>query len=99
MGGFAALAGAIVLGPRLGKYNEDGTANAIPGHNLTLSAVGAFILCTRFTISYLYRAFSAFVTSQYIVLFACFASDTIIRAAYTLRYLSIAEGTIFRSRK
>ena len=29
---------------RLGKYNEDGTANAIPGHNLTLSAVGAFIL-------------------------------------------------------
>lgn len=44
MGGFAALAGAIVLGPRIGKYNEDGTINAIPGHNLTLSAVGAFIL-------------------------------------------------------
>ncbi|MEY3855066.1 MAG: hypothetical protein RIS68_1080 [Bacteroidota bacterium] len=44
MGGFAALAGAIVLGPRLGKYNEDGSINAIPGHNLTLSAVGAFIL-------------------------------------------------------
>ncbi|MGL1904181.1 MAG: ammonium transporter [Fibrobacterales bacterium] len=44
MGGFAALAGAIVLGPRMGKYNEDGTANAIPGHNLTLAAVGAFIL-------------------------------------------------------
>ncbi len=43
-GGFAALAGAIVLGPRIGKYNEDGTINAIPGHNLTLSAVGAFIL-------------------------------------------------------
>lgn len=44
MGGFAALAGAIVLGPRIGKYNEDGSINAIPGHNLTLSAVGAFIL-------------------------------------------------------
>jgi Amt family ammonium transporter len=44
MGGFAALAGAIVLGPRLGKYNADGSINAIPGHNLTLSAVGAFIL-------------------------------------------------------
>jgi Amt family ammonium transporter len=44
MGGFAALAGAIVLGPRLGKYNEDGSINAIPGHNLTLSAVGAFML-------------------------------------------------------
>ncbi len=44
MGGFAALAGAIVLGPRIGKYNEDGSSNAIPGHNLTLAAVGAFIL-------------------------------------------------------
>ena len=44
MGGFAALAGAIVLGPRIGKYNEDGSINAIPGHNLTLSAVGAFLL-------------------------------------------------------
>lgn len=44
MGGFAALAAAIVLGPRLGKYNEDGTANSIQGHNLPLAAVGAFIL-------------------------------------------------------
>lgn len=44
LGGFAALAGAIVLGPRLGKYNADGSINAIPGHNLTLAAVGAFVL-------------------------------------------------------
>jgi ammonium transporter, Amt family len=44
MGGFAALAGAIVLGPRLGKYNADGSINPIPGHNLPLAAVGAFIL-------------------------------------------------------
>lgn len=44
MGGFAALAAALVLGPRLGKYNEDGSANSIPGHNLPLAAVGAFIL-------------------------------------------------------
>jgi ammonium transporter, Amt family len=44
MGGFAALAGAMVLGPRIGKYNADGSANAIPGHNLTLASVGAFIL-------------------------------------------------------
>lgn len=44
MGGFAALAGAMILGPRIGKYNEDGTINAIPGHNLSLAAVGAFIL-------------------------------------------------------
>ena len=44
MGGFSALAAAIVLGPRLGKYNEDGSANTIPGHNLPLAAIGAFIL-------------------------------------------------------
>ena len=44
MGGFAALAAAIVLGPRIDKYNKDGSANSIPGHNLPLAAVGAFIL-------------------------------------------------------
>tara|TARA_B100000767_G_scaffold192652_1_gene179804 strand:- start:2669 stop:3913 length:1245 start_codon:yes stop_codon:yes gene_type:complete len=44
MGGFSALAAAIVLGPRIGKYNEDGSSNTIPGHNLPLAAVGAFIL-------------------------------------------------------
>jgi Amt family ammonium transporter len=44
MGGFAALAAALVLGPRLGKYNEDGSSNTIPGHNLPLAGVGAFIL-------------------------------------------------------
>jgi ammonium transporter, Amt family len=44
MGGFAALAGAMILGPRIGKYNADGSINAIPGHNLPMAAVGAFIL-------------------------------------------------------
>ena len=44
MGGFSALAAAIVLGPRIGKYKKNGEINAIPGHNLPLAAVGAFIL-------------------------------------------------------
>ncbi len=44
VGGWAALAGAIVLGPRIGKYNADGSANAIPGHNLLMAALGVFIL-------------------------------------------------------
>ncbi|NCQ18555.1 MAG: ammonium transporter [Ignavibacteria bacterium CG22_combo_CG10-13_8_21_14_all_37_15] len=44
IGGWAALAGAIVLGPRLGKYTKDGKPKAIPGHNLTLAALGVFIL-------------------------------------------------------
>jgi Amt family ammonium transporter len=44
VGGFVALAGAIVVGPRLGKYSPDGNARAIPGHNLPLAALGVFIL-------------------------------------------------------
>lgn len=44
MGGFAALAAAIVLGPRLGKYNGNGELTPIPGHNLPLAAIGGFIL-------------------------------------------------------
>jgi len=43
VGGWAALAGAIVLGPRIGKY-VDGRVRAIPGHNITLGALGVFIL-------------------------------------------------------
>ncbi len=44
MGGFSALAAAIVLGPRIGKYSKEGASNTIPGHNLPLASVGAFIL-------------------------------------------------------
>jgi len=43
-GGWAALAAVLVLGPRTGKYNKDGSANVMPGHNLPLAALGAFIL-------------------------------------------------------
>jgi Amt family ammonium transporter len=44
VGGWIALAGAIVLGPRIGKYTPDGKARAIPGHNIPLAALGVFIL-------------------------------------------------------
>jgi len=43
-GGICALAGAIVLGPRIGKFNKDGTANAIPGHNIPMVVLGTLIL-------------------------------------------------------
>jgi ammonium transporter, Amt family len=43
-GGVAALAGAIVLGPRLGKFKADGTPNAIPGHHIPMAIAGCFIL-------------------------------------------------------
>jgi len=44
VGGWAALMGALILGPRIGKYNEDGTSNKLNGHSLTLGALGVFIL-------------------------------------------------------
>ncbi|MEF3698421.1 ammonium transporter [Desulfolutivibrio sp.] len=44
VGGWVAMAGALVLGPRIGKYTKDGVARAIPGHNLPLVALGVFIL-------------------------------------------------------
>lgn len=44
IGGWLALAGAIVLGPRIGKYSPDGKPRAIPGHNIALGALGVFIL-------------------------------------------------------
>jgi Amt family ammonium transporter len=44
VGGWAALVMAWLLGPRLGKYNADGSANAIPGSNMPLVAVGVFLL-------------------------------------------------------
>ncbi len=44
IGGWLALAGAIILGPRIGKYGPDGKARAFPGHNLPLAALGALIL-------------------------------------------------------
>jgi Amt family ammonium transporter len=44
VGGFASMAGAYVLGPRIGKYGPDGTAHVIPGHSLPLAALGTLIL-------------------------------------------------------
>ncbi|HSC72289.1 MAG TPA: ammonium transporter, partial [Candidatus Methylomirabilis sp.] len=43
-GGVTALAGALVLGPRIGKYTTDGKPNAIPGHNIPMALTGVFIL-------------------------------------------------------
>ena len=44
VGGICAFVGAYMLGARIGKYNKDGSVNAIPGHILTLAALGVFIL-------------------------------------------------------
>jgi Amt family ammonium transporter len=44
IGGAVALAGAIVIGPRIGKFNKDGSANTIPGHSISLGVLGTIIL-------------------------------------------------------
>jgi ammonium transporter, Amt family len=43
-GGVLALVGAIIIGPRIGKFNKDGSPNAIPGHNIPMAVIGTFIL-------------------------------------------------------
>lgn len=44
VGGWAALVGAFLLGPRIGRYNPDGSANAMPGHNMSIATLGCLIL-------------------------------------------------------
>lgn len=44
VGGWAALSGAMILGPRLGKYDKKGKPKAIPGHSLSLAVIGLFVL-------------------------------------------------------
>ncbi len=44
MGGMLALAGAIAIGPRIGKFKKDGTARAFPGHNIPMAIIGTIIL-------------------------------------------------------
>lgn len=44
IGGWAALAGILILGPRIGKYSADGKVNAIPGHSMMAATIGCFVL-------------------------------------------------------
>jgi Amt family ammonium transporter len=44
MGGLAGLTAAWILGPRIGRYNKDGSANVIPGHSLPFAVLGTLIL-------------------------------------------------------
>ncbi|GAB6043079.1 ammonium transporter [Endothiovibrio diazotrophicus] len=44
LGGWVGLAGAMILGPRLGRFNADGTINNIPGHSLVLAVIGVLVL-------------------------------------------------------
>ena len=77
MGGAAALAGAIVLGPRLGKYGKDGKARTIPGHHIPMATLGCFILLFGW---FGFNAASTFAATDN--RFAVVAANTAIAAAF-----------------
>ena len=78
-GGAAALAGAIVLGPRIGKYGKDGKARALPGHNIPMAMLGVFILLFGW---FGFNAASTFAATD--VRFTVAAVNTGIAAAFGL---------------
>lgn len=77
MGGAAALAGAIVLGPRIGKFAKDGTPRALPGHHIPMAMLGTFILLFGW---FGFNAASTLAATD--VQFAVVAANTAIAAAF-----------------
>jgi Amt family ammonium transporter len=77
MGGIAGLAGAIVLGPRIGRFGKDGKARAMPGHNVPMAMLGTFILLFGW---FGFNAASTLAATD--VRFAMVAANTAIAAAF-----------------
>ncbi len=77
MGGIAALVGAKILGPRIGKFGADGKARALPGHNIPMAMLGTFILLFGW---FGFNAASTFAASD--LRFAVVATNTAIAAAF-----------------
>ena len=77
VGGVAALAGAIVLGPRIGKFNTDGSANTLPGHHIPMAMLGCFILLFGW---FGFNAASTFAATD--VQFAMVATNTAIAGGF-----------------
>ena len=77
VGGLTALIGAAMLGPRIGKFNKDGSPNGIPGHNIPLGALGCFILWFG------WYGFNGAAATNEIQLATIFATTTIAPAVAT----------------
>lgn len=91
VGGVAALAGAMVLGPRIGKYAPDGTPRAIPGHNIPMAITGCFILLFGW---FGFNAASTFSATD--IQFATVATNTAIAGAVgavvAMIYIQLKSG-------
>jgi len=77
VGGAAALAGALVLGPRIGKFASDGTPRTLAGHHIPMAMLGTFILLFGW---FGFNAASTFAVTD--VQFAVVATNTAIAAAF-----------------
>jgi ammonium transporter, Amt family len=77
VGGAAALAGALVLGPRIGKFGKDGTPRTLPGHHIPMALLGTFILLFGW---FGFNAASTFSAQD--VQFATVATNTAIAGAF-----------------
>ena len=77
MGGVAALMGARVLGPRIGKFHRDGSANTLPGHHIPMALLGTFILLFGW---FGFNAASTLAATD--VQFAVVATNTALAAAF-----------------
>jgi Amt family ammonium transporter len=77
MGGAAALAGALVLGPRIGKYNKDGSPNTLAAHHIPMAMLGTFILLFGW---FGFNAASTLAATD--IQFAVVATNTALAAAF-----------------
>jgi Amt family ammonium transporter len=77
VGGMAALAGAIVIGPRIGKFGKDGKPRALPGHHIPMAMLGTFILLFGW---FGFNAASTLAATD--VQFAVVATNTAIAGAF-----------------
>lgn len=77
VGGVAGLAGAMVLGPRLGKFNKDRSSNTLPGHHIPMAMLGTFILLFGW---FGFNAASTFAVTD--IQFATVAANTAIAGAF-----------------
>ncbi|GAB3314826.1 ammonium transporter [Haloplanus salinarum] len=92
MGGIAGLTAAWVLGPRMDRYNDDGSANVIPGHSMTFAVLGTLILCFGWYGFNVGTAATVFVVEEGTMALGAFA-DTVGRVALTTT-LAMGAGAI-----
>ena len=92
MGGIAGLTAAWVLGPRIDRYNDDGSANVIPGHSMTFAVLGTLILCFGWYGFNVGTAATVFTAENGSLALGAFAS-TVGRVALTTT-LAMATGAI-----